>query len=107
MFPNCNVAEGHQRMSLLGVAQGMERSPTSTTKKGSDAPVGPKNAPFRRRIWKNTLESLVSAVAAALVGPVLDVLRSEEHTSELQSHSDLVCRLLLEKKKKYDIKLLI
>src|SRR5438034_5806431 len=27
------------------------------------------------------------------------VKRSEEHTSELQSHSDLVCRLLLEKKK--------
>src|SRR5436190_4991137 len=27
-------------------------------------------------------------------------VRSEEHTSELQSHSDLVCRLLLEKKKK-------
>src|SRR5260221_9782129 len=30
----------------------------------------------------------------------LEVRRSEEHTSELQSHSDLVCRLLLEKKKK-------
>src|SRR5438034_4273099 len=29
-----------------------------------------------------------------------DAERSEEHTSELQSHSDLVCRLLLEKKKK-------
>src|SRR5438132_8771461 len=29
----------------------------------------------------------------------LGALRSEEHTSELQSHSDLVCRLLLEKKK--------
>src|SRR5438034_2606196 len=28
-----------------------------------------------------------------------DRRRSEEHTSELQSHSDLVCRLLLEKKK--------
>src|SRR5438034_10280581 len=28
-----------------------------------------------------------------------DDQRSEEHTSELQSHSDLVCRLLLEKKK--------
>src|SRR5260221_8933278 len=28
------------------------------------------------------------------------LIRSEEHTSELQSHSDLVCRLLLEKKKK-------
>src|SRR5260221_10926997 len=35
-------------------------------------------------------------------GEVTDVQpreRSEEHTSELQSHSDLVCRLLLEKKK--------
>src|SRR5438132_3273852 len=29
--------------------------------------------------------------------------RSEEHTSELQSHSDLVCRLLLEKKKTNEI----
>src|SRR5438132_8145336 len=29
--------------------------------------------------------------------------RSEEHTSELQSHSDLVCRLLLEKKKKRNL----
>src|SRR5260370_30321524 len=29
------------------------------------------------------------------------VHRSEEHTSELQSHLNLVCRLLLEKKKKY------
>src|SRR5438132_10535303 len=38
-----------------------------------------------------------------LVGPAWDRARgrgrSEEHTSELQSHSDLVCRLLLEKKK--------
>src|SRR5260221_9590220 len=31
-----------------------------------------------------------------------DAQRSEEHTSELQSHSDLVCRLLLEKKKNKD-----
>src|SRR5438034_6464083 len=30
--------------------------------------------------------------------------RSEEHTSELQSHSDLVCRLLLEKKKNSNTK---
>src|SRR5438034_5003403 len=34
---------------------------------------------------------------------LLPELRSEEHTSELQSHSDLVCRLLLEKKKPYRI----
>src|SRR5947207_13423392 len=36
----------------------------------------------------------------APVGQPVGVDRSEEHTSELQSHSDLVCRLLLEKKKK-------
>src|SRR6266480_6447747 len=33
--------------------------------------------------------------------------RSEEHTSELQSHVNLVCRLLLEKKKKNKINLLV
>src|SRR2546429_4997077 len=33
---------------------------------------------------------------------VIDVSRSEEHTSELQSRLHLVCRLLLEKKKKND-----
>src|SRR5437868_11431643 len=32
----------------------------------------------------------------------LQLLRSEEHTSELQSRFDLVCRLLLEKKKKHN-----
>src|SRR5260221_3858036 len=34
-----------------------------------------------------------------ICGVMLERVRSEEHTSELQSHSDLVCRLLLEKKK--------
>src|SRR2546427_8082866 len=49
------------------------------------------------------------AVVLSLVGAVLimaqarppsQTVRSEEHTSELQSQSNLVCRLLLEKKKK-------
>src|SRR5690242_21483289 len=35
----------------------------------------------------------------------MEQIRSEEHTSELQSHVNLVCRLLLEKKKKQTIKL--
>src|SRR5260221_6182262 len=55
---------------------------------------------------------LVAARAAVLVFPDAEGVgedrqyssagsnRSEEHTSELQSHSDLVCRLLLEKKKR-------
>src|SRR5438034_8716655 len=45
-------------------------------------------------------ETMTAAVAAFRAGNSPHIVRSEEHTSELQSHSDLVCRLLLEKKKK-------
>src|SRR5438034_7791071 len=41
-------------------------------------------------------ERRIVAAADRLVAA--NAIRSEEHTSELQSHSDLVCRLLLEKK---------
>src|SRR5438034_6872711 len=47
---------------------------------------------FRRPVDYDTSNDAVVRVRATEV-------RSEEHTSELQSHSDLVCRLLLEKKK--------
>src|SRR2546421_8733598 len=44
------------------------------------------------RLWVFVWARMVRDAAA-------EVLRSEEHTSELQSRSDIVCRLLLEKKK--------
>ena len=67
---------------------------------------------FNTRYWNLGTEWLVSDDPALLTNPeqsceTLDVYcthdpvyepRSEEHTSELQSHSDLVCRLLLEKR---------
>src|SRR5260221_9704418 len=46
--------------------------------------------------WESPLMALGTICDDSLPGG----RRSEEHTSELQSHSDLVCRLLLEKKKK-------
>src|SRR5690349_25102794 len=46
----------------------------------------------------STDEEIRSAFGAS--GGSLGPVRSEEHTSELQSRRDLVCRLLLEKKKK-------
>src|SRR5438034_8385597 len=49
------------------------------------------------RVETNTV--VMVAGKSAKMTPQLSP-RSEEHTSELQSHSDLVCRLLLEKKKK-------
>src|SRR5436190_17342164 len=51
---------------------------------------------------EGTLRSPAPRPDARAARPSRHVWRSEEHTSELKSHSDLVCRLLLEKKKKQD-----
>src|SRR5699024_12073766 len=54
-------------------------------------------------IMDNTFGSSEPIFATSVIGiPVFPTKRSEEHTSELQSRFDLVCRLLLEKKKKYN-----
>src|SRR2546429_3723907 len=42
---------------------------------------------------------MIRTKASAVIGPTPGWIRSEEHTSELQSRLHLVCRLLLEKKK--------
>src|SRR5260221_4743328 len=59
--------------------------------------------PVFRAIFSSTSSKRCVRVKSAfskLVSGRREILRrSEEHTSELQSHSDLVCRLLLEKKK--------
>src|SRR5438034_5881739 len=49
--------------------------------------------------WQAIARGLPRNYGALAIDPQTTT-RSEEHTSELQSHSDLVCRLLLEKKKK-------
>src|SRR5437667_8087517 len=47
--------------------------------------------------------SMMRSISNAASGrPAPRYARSEEHTSELQSHHDLVCRLLLEKKKEHE-----
>src|SRR2546428_8982656 len=63
-------------------------------------------------LFRSPLELRVPRPKLTAIGPdqvALQVVvskRSEEHTSELQSRSDLVCRLLLEKKKKITMKTL-
>src|SRR5437899_9355842 len=49
---------------------------------------------------RGNLAIVAGADMSAACGQMLTVCRSEEHTSELQSLRHLVCRLLLEKKKK-------
>src|SRR5436190_10197485 len=58
----------------------------------SRAPVVPPRRDAAKRPRAPTTQPRIDVARARY-------LRSEEHTSELQSHSDLVCRLLLEKKK--------
>src|SRR5438067_9230384 len=52
----------------------------------------------RETMMKVVAASEVVITTAAVPGQKAPILRSEEHTSELQSRFDLVCRLLLEKK---------
>src|SRR5690606_41747226 len=60
-------------------------------------------AAFRRSHAFNQLDFLAFFEANDLdLGDAVRVVRSEEHTSELQSRENLVCRLLLEKKKKHN-----
>src|SRR2546430_12056278 len=57
---------------------------------------------FQRQLDKVARDSFKEAELHAVLGLAYAGLRSEEHTSELQSQSNLVCRLLLEKKKTKD-----
>src|SRR2546430_8725367 len=61
-----------------------------------------RDTPPERRVGEGVDRHLhrVAQVQSHHVGLVHVDLRSEEHTSELQSQSNLVCRLLLEKKNK-------
>src|SRR5947207_12631041 len=66
-----------------------------------DRPDGPALARGKHCLfgYKNSFSACDCAFRQIVALSQLE--RSEEHTSELQSHSDLVCRLLLEKKKNH------
>src|SRR2546430_7900555 len=62
-----------------------------------------RTATMKRIVTRGIPRSLLALAAlGAISGHTLPAGRSEEHTSELQSQSNLVCRLLLEKKKKHN-----
>src|SRR5690242_21467769 len=73
--------------------------------RGTDKRGGANGARIRlepQRSWQSNDADEIDAVVSALEQVKSDFDgcgRSEEHTSELQSHVNLVCRLLLEKKK--------
>src|SRR5260370_9684708 len=87
LFPYTTLFRSHPLMMLRGGERG----------KGGDRGMGKGERVEARRESKKTVkmfEEDALPVAVMLASPS----RSEEHTSELQSHLNLVCRLLLEKK---------
>src|SRR5206468_11140829 len=69
----------------------------------SGTPTSAGSFPFTVQVTDTASHSASANLSVNVGNPVVSVAiaspRSEEHTSELQSRSDLVCRLLLEKKK--------
>src|SRR5690242_21476586 len=74
-------------------------SPTSTAAPPPDSSRRPMSAPSDHPPLGTVIVTGGSSGLGAAVAEAVEQ-RSEEHTSELQSHVNLVCRLLLEKKKK-------
>src|SRR5258707_5986873 len=88
-----------RRAGRLWVSAGDAARTPSGPPTGGGTPASPTASPAPSRTgpsWSSTRKSRCSR------WPVGRRLRSEEHTSELQSRQYLVCRLLLEKKKKTD-----
>src|SRR5207253_10017127 len=81
------------------------RSPSSTDNNISPIPKSPmtatmKSNPFMRSMKPKVIRSWPVTMSRPTADDLRFHRRSEEHTSELQSRGHLVCRLLLEKKKK-------
>src|SRR6266536_5254092 len=84
--------DGHLPMIRFFFFLMIRRPPRST--------LFPYTTLFRSRLRVAPWLQAFALLSPALAEPVRTQARSEEHTSELQSRVDLVCRLLLEKKKK-------
>src|SRR2546425_9515768 len=85
------LTQAGYRVSLYGRNKKPVPKPLTLT-------VGPADRP---PAWISQAGVVILAVRDDAIRPLADALRSEEHTSELQSLAYLVCRLLLEKKKIY------
>src|SRR3989441_6492236 len=86
---DCHGGNGDVR-----IAAGVAASPAEYTRAKEKAHVQPRDLRFKER------SALPERTYTAWLRESKEYVRSEEHTSELQSLAYLVCRLLLEKKKK-------
>src|SRR5690625_5816369 len=110
----CNARSGNRVDDFEGVgvlAGKKQLPPVQVVREGDEAPPASISAALGDRL--NELRSLRRVMAAHLDSENIlardlaalsrQFRRSEEHTSELQSRGHLVCRLLLEKKNKFNL----
>src|SRR2546422_5102240 len=90
---------GALALDRAGMAQVPGRAPT-VPPDPTKVPGAPLSDLGQRSPFERPRRIAVGSGQGSSLAPLQD-LRSEEHTSELQSRLHLVCRLLLEKKKKY------
>src|SRR5260221_4903336 len=83
---------------IISACGGSSTGTGSTPTAGPTATVSTLGTPGSFNCINDTITASGSTALAPLVKAVATQYRSEEHTSELQSHSDIVCRLLLEHK---------
>src|SRR5207249_9757623 len=95
---------GTSRADVRLIGQQYQEAKVGKFTLGCDEPMpvgGTDKAPTPLEFFMSAIgfcENVMFTRHAALLNLQFDSLRSEEHTSELQSRFDLVCRLLLEKK---------
>src|SRR5437660_7133904 len=98
------IAFGHSRWPCSGasMSRDSDRGPKRHLRQlGVTGSAGPKLAPHQGGAWnQHPAEFTHRREAESLREREFGRMRSEEHTSELQSRGHLVCRLLLEKKKR-------
>src|SRR5688572_31234788 len=89
------VNVGPVHLELLGTVERVAAAKAELIRdlRADATAVVPAGEPLLEQHLRDDIETIT-------FGPGGDVSRSEEHTSELQSQSNLVCRLLLEKKNK-------
>src|SRR5688572_32039978 len=105
--PNCGSPRRREKNSVIGEAKksAFSRkngrfSGKNTSKRWLTVTCGSSDSTWLKSGLMVKSSDIASRGTSFTSIPARPSLRSEEHTSELQSQSNLVCRLLLEKKKK-------
>src|SRR5690606_21634601 len=91
------------QVSAKGMRHGLQKTAIASIGCIVGIGIGPNEIAFQLQVEiadTQRVDVFCAQLQRPLVRPPAGALRSEEHTSELQSRENLVCRLLLEKKKR-------